>query len=149
MSETKMSDIIRASLDGIRDMTDIHFIGGSVAFAPASWMDDLGALIVYLNDDTVLTNITFEGIEVYSSAKYPINVTLNENSSAKIVDVTFKNITIYCDTILKVENRSPKGGEIQSVKFIDCVREGEIVNDQAGLKLHIVGVDTSAILFGK
>ena len=132
-----------------RDMSDIHFIGGSVAFAPADWMDDLGALIIFLNDDAVLSNITFEGIEVYSSVKYPINVSMNENASAKIKDVTFKDITIYCDTELKIENRSQNGGKIESVRFIDCVRGGAVVNDKAGLNLRIEGVDESIVSYGE
>ena len=132
-----------------RDMSDIHFIGGSVAFAPADWMDDLGALIIFLNDRATLTGISFEGIEVYSSVKYPINVSMNENASAKIKDVTFKDITIYCDTELKIENRSQNGGKIESVKFIDCVRGGAVVNDKAGLNLRIEGVDESVVSYGK
>ena len=132
-----------------RDMTDIHFIGGSVAFAPADWMDDLGALIIFLNDRATLTDISFEGIEVYSSVKYPINVSMNENASAKIKDVTFKNITVYCDTELKIENRSQNGGKIESVRFIDCVRGGEVVNDKAGLNLRIEGVDESVVSYGE
>ena len=132
-----------------RDMSDIHFIGGSVAFAPADWMDDLGALIIFLNDRATLTGISFEGIEVYSSVKYPINVSMNENASAKIKDVTFKDITIYCDTELKIENRSQNGGKIESVRFIDCVRGGAVVNDKAGLNLRIEGVDESVVSYGK
>ena len=132
-----------------RDMTDIHFIGGSVAFAPAEWMDDLGALIIFLNDKATLSNITFEGIEVYSSVKYPINVSMNENASAQIKDVTFKDITIYCDTELKIENRSQNGGKILDVKFINCVRGGEVVNDKKGLKLRIEGVDESVVSYGE
>ena len=132
-----------------RDMSDIHFIGGSVAFAPADWMDDLGALIIFLNDRATLTGISFEGIEVYSSVKYPINVSMNENASAKIKDVTFKDITIYCDTELKIENRSQNGGKIESVRFIDCVRGGAVVNDKAGLKLRIENVDESVVSYGK
>ena len=132
-----------------RDMTDIHFIGGSVAFAPAEWMDDLGALIIFLNDKATLSNITFEGIEVYSSVKYPINVSMNENASAQIKDVTFKDITIYCDTELKIENRSQNGGKILNVKFINCVRGGAVVNDKKGLKLRIEGVDESVVSYGE
>ncbi len=132
-----------------RDMTDIHFIGGSVAFAPAGWVDDLGALVIFLNDKANVSNVSFEGIEVYSSVKYPINVSLNENASAQIKDVTFKDITIYCDTELKIENRSQNGGKIQGVKFIDCVRGGEVVNDKAGLKLRIENVDESVVSYGK
>ena len=132
-----------------RDISDVHFIGGSVAFAPADWMDDLGALIIFLNDKATLSNITFEGVEVYSSVKYPINVSMNENASAQIKDVTFKDITIYCDTELKIENRSQNGGKIEGVKFIDCVRGGEVVNDKKGLKLRIVGVDESVVSYGE
>ena len=132
-----------------RDMTDIHFIGGSVAFAPAEWMDDLGALIIFLNDKATLSNITFEGLEVYSSVKYPINVSMNENASAQIKDVTFKDITIYCDTELKIENRSQNGGKILNVKFINCVRGGAVVNDKKGLKLRIEGVDESVVSYGE
>jgi hypothetical protein len=131
-----------------RDMSDIHFIGGSVAFAPADWMDDLGALIIFLNDRATLTDISFQGIEVYSSVKYPINVSMNENASAKIKDVIFKDITVYCDTELKIENRS-KNGKIESVRFIDCVRGGAVVNDKAGLNLRIEGVDESVVSYGE
>ena len=132
-----------------RDMTDIHFIGGSVAFAPPEWMDDLGALIIFLNDKATLTDISFEGIEVYSSVKYPINVSLNENAGAQIKDVTFKDIRIWCDTELKIENRSQNGGKIEGIKFINCTRGGEVVNDKAGLKLRIEGVDESVVSYGE
>ena len=135
--------------ESARDITDIHFIGGSVAFAPPEWMDDLGALIIFLNDKAVVSNVSFEGIEVYSSVKYPINVSLNENATAQITDVTFKDIRIYCDTELKIENRSQNGGKITGIKFIDCVRGGEVVNDKEGLKLRIEGVDESAVSYGK
>lgn len=134
--------------ESARDITDVHFIGGSVAFAPPEWMDDLGALIIFLNDKAKVSNVSFEGIEVYSSVKYPINVSLNENASAQITDVTFKDIKIYCDTELKIENRSQNGGKITGVKFIDCVRGGEVVNDKAGLKLRIEGVDESVVSYG-
>ena len=112
-------------------------------------MDDLGALIIFLNDTAKVSNVSFEGIEVYSSVKYPINVSLNENARAQITDVTFKDIKIYCDTELKIENRSQNGGKITGIKFIDCVRGGEVVNDKAGLKLRIEGVDESAVTYGK
>lgn len=135
--------------ESARDMTDIHFVGGSVAFAPAEWMDDLGALIIFLNDKAKLTNVTFEGIEVYSSTKYPINVSLSEDASAQISDVTFKDITIHCDTELKIENRSTKGGSIMNVHFINCVRGGKVVNDKASLNLRIEKVDESAVIYGK
>lgn len=135
--------------ESARDMTDIHFIGGSVAFAPADWMDDLGALIIFLNDKANLTNVTFEGIEVYSSTKYPINVSLSEDASAHISDVTFKDITIHCDTELKIENRSTKGGSIKNVHFINCVRGGKVVNDKSSLNLRIEKVDESAVIYGK
>lgn len=135
--------------ESARDMTDIHFIGGSVAFAPADWMDDLGALIIFLNDKAKLTNVTFEGIEVYSSAKYPINVSLSEDASAQISDVTFKDITIHCDTELKIENRSTKGGSIKNVHFINCVRGGKVANDKSSLNLRIEKVDESAVIYGK
>ena len=135
--------------ESARDITDVHFIGGSVAFAPPEWMDDLGALIIFLNDTAKVSDVSFEGIEVYSSVKYPINVSLNENARAQITDVTFKDIKIYCDTELKIENRSQNGGKITGIKFIDCVRGGEVVNDKAGLKLRIEGVDESAVTYGK
>jgi hypothetical protein len=132
-----------------RDMTDIHFIGGSVAYAPAEWMDDLGALIIFLNDGAKVTNVSFEGIEVYSSVKYPINVSLNENSRAQISNVTFKDITIHCDTELKIENRSTKGGIIRDIHFINCVRGGEIANGKQALNLRLEKVDESAVIYGK
>ena len=74
---------------------------------------------------------------------------MNENASAQIMDVTFKDITIYCDTELKVENRSTQGGKIHSVRFIDCVRGGQIANDKKALKLRIEGVDNSAVTYGQ
>jgi len=135
--------------ESARDMTDIHFIGGSVAFAPAEWMDDLGALIIFLNDRAKVTNVSFEGIEVYSSVKYPINVSLNENSSAKISDVTFKDITIHCDTELKIENRSTKGGTISGIHFINCVRDGKVANSKNDLGLRLENVNESAVIYGK
>ena len=134
--------------ESARDMTDIHFIGGSVAYAPADWMDDLGALIIFLNDKANLTNVTFEDIEVYSSAMYPISVKLSEDSSAHIDGVTFKDINIYCDGVLKIQNRSTKGGTIDNIKFINCIRGGEICNSKQTLNIEVDGVSKTIISYG-
>ena len=134
--------------ESARDMTDIHFIGGSVAYAPADWMDDLGALIIFLNDKANLTNVTFEDIEVYSSAMYPISVKLSEDSSAHIDGVTFKDINIYCDGVLKIQNRSTKGGTIDNIKFINCIRGGEICNSKQSLNIEVDGVSKTIISYG-
>lgn len=134
--------------ESARDMTDIHFIGGSVAYAPADWMDDLGALIIFLNDKANLTNVTFEDIEVYSSAMYPISVKLSEDSSAHIDGVTFKDISIYCDGVLKIQNRSTKGGTIDNIKFINCIRGGEICNSKQSLNIEVDGVSKTIISYG-
>ena len=134
--------------ESARDMTDIHFIGGSVGFASASWMDDLGALIIFLNDKANLTNVTFEGIEVYSSAMYPISVKLSENSSAHIDGVTFKDINIHCDGQIKIENRSPLGGTINNISFIDCIRDGEIKNSRRSLDIVLNNIDKEILHFG-
>lgn len=135
--------------ESTRDMTDIHFIGGSVAYAPAEWMDDLGALIIYLEGKSKVTDVSFEGVEVYSSAKYPINVTLHENSTAQIDGLTFKEIVIHCDGQLKLQNRSTKGGVIDNVSFIDCVRSGKICNTRRSLDIHLDGVDKTIISYGE
>ena len=134
--------------ESARDMTDIHFIGGSVGFASASWMDDLGALIIFLNDQANLTNVTFEGIEIYSSARYPISVKLSEDSSAHIDGVTFKDINIYCDGVLKIQNRSTKGGTIDNISFIDCIRGGKICNSKQSLNIEVDGVSKTIISYG-
>ena len=135
--------------ESTRDMTDIQFKNCSVAFAPASWMDDLGAVIVYLEGAAKVTDVTFENIEVYSSAKYPINVTLGDNASAKIDGLTFKQITIFCDGELKIENRSAKGGTIDNIHFIDCVRGGEIANSKQALNLRFEKVSESIVTYGE
>ncbi len=133
--------------ESARDMTDIKFIGGSVAYAPADWMDDLGALIIFLNDKANLTNVTFEDIEVYSSAMYPISVKLSENASAHIDGVTFKNINIHCDGVIKIQNRSANG-TIDNIKFIDCIRGGEVCNSKQTLNIEVDGVSKSIISYG-
>lgn len=133
--------------ESARDMTDIHFIGGSVAYAPATWMDDLGALIIFLNDKANLTNVTFEGVEVYSSAMYPISVKLSENSTAHIDGVTFKDINIHCDGVIKIQNRSASG-TIDNISFIDCIRGGEICNTKQSLNIEVDGVSKTIISYG-
>ena len=40
-------------------------------------------------------------------------------------------------------------GKILEVKFINCVRGGEIVNDKKGLNLRIVGVNESIVSYGE
>lgn len=133
--------------ESARDMTDIHFIGGSVAFAPAYWMDDLGALIIFLNDKANLTNVSFEGIEVYSSAKYPISVKLSENSTAHIDGVTFKDINIHCEGTLLIQNRS-QSGTIDHISFIDCIRDGNVCNSKQSLNIEVNGVTKTILSYG-
>ena len=108
----------------------------------------MGALIIFLNDKATLTNVTFEGIEIYSSARYPISVKLSEDSSAHIDGVTFKDINIYCDGVLKIQNRSTKGGTIDNISFIDCIRGGKICNSKQSLNIEVDGVSKTIISYG-
>ena len=132
-----------------RDMTDIHFINCSIGYAPAEWMDDLGAVIVYLEGKAKVTNVSFEGIEVYSSVRYPISVKLSENATAQIDGITFKEVNIHCDGVIKLQNRSTQGGTMQNISFIDCIRKGKVCNSKQTLNIEVDGVSKTIISYGE
>ena len=118
-------------------MSDIHFIDCSVGFAPAEWMDELGALVVYIAGNAHIKDVTFENTEIHDCRKYPINVTLGEASGAVIDDLHFNNIIMNGDTCVNVANKSNAGGEILNVYFENCVRNGSIAENASQLKLKL------------
>ena len=123
--------------ESVNDMSDIHFIDCSVGFAPAEWMDELGALVVYIAGNAHIKDVTFENTEIHDCRKYPINVTLGEASGAVIDDLHFNNIIMNGDTCVNVANKSNAGVEILNVYFENCVRNGSIAENASQLKLKL------------
>ena len=127
-----------------RDMRDIHFVDCSVGFAGAEWMDALGAMVVYLTGKAHVDEVYFENIELYHSTKYPINVTLEEGSTAVIENVYFKNIDIRGGKPVRIANNS-ESGDIRALWFDDCTRNGNAVTDDGTLSVKISDVARAVI----
>ncbi|MBQ9480689.1 MAG: hypothetical protein IJU84_00830 [Clostridia bacterium] len=127
-----------------RDMKNIYFIDCSVGYASADWMDALGGVAVILADDARVKDVYFENTEIYSSAKYPVNVTIEEGSRAVIEKVVFKNLDIRGQKEVRVANESAQG-IIGSLVFDSCRRDGAPVNGYADLNLKLSNVNASVV----
>lgn len=130
----------------VRDMTDITFKNCSVGFASAEWMEDLAGLVVYTTGAARITDVTFENIEIYDSAKYPINVTVDGSSKAKIEGLTFRNIRIEGSRKVRICNRSTVGGQINGVTFENCFRNGKEATSERVLSTSVENVDEAKIV---
>ncbi len=130
----------------VRDMNNITFKNCSVGFASAAWMEDLGGLVIYTEGAAKITNVTFENIELYESEKYPINVTVGDNSKAQISGLTFRNVAINGSKKVRICNRSTKGGAILGITFENCTRNGKLADSNRVLSLSVESVDESKIL---
>lgn len=130
----------------VRDMTDITFKNCSIGFASAEWMEDLGGLVVYTTGAAKITNVIFDNIEIYDSAKYPINVTIDGSSKAKIEGLTFKNIRIEGSRKVRLCNRSTVGGSIDGVTFEYCSRNGKEATSARVLSMSVENVDEAKIV---
>ena len=128
-----------------RDMTGITFKNCSVGFASAEWMEDLGGLVVYTEGPAKITNVTFENIELHDNAKYPINVTIGENSKAQISGLTFRGIMINGKNKVRLCNRSTVGGSISDVTFENCRRDTKEVTSARVLNVSVSGVSDDGI----
>ena len=128
-----------------RDMKEIYFTDCSVGYASAEWMDALGGVVVILADDAKINDVYFENIEIYSSAKYPVNVTLEESSGAVVEKVVFRNLDIRGDKEVRLSNESAHGGAIKSVVFEGCKRNGALINGYAALDLKLTNVGISVV----
>ncbi len=129
----------------VRDMTDITFKNCSVGFASATWMEDLGGLVIYTEGPAKITNVTFENIELHQSDKYPINVTIGDKSRAQIEGLTFRNITINGSRKVRICNRSTVGGAISGVTFENCHRNGKVASSNRILSMSLENVDEAKI----
>lgn len=127
-----------------RDMRDIHITDCSVGFASAEWMDALGAVVVYLTGKAHVDDVSFANIELYHSAKYPINVTLESGSTAVIENVSFKNIDIRGGKPVRIANNS-EAGEIRALWFDGCTRNGNAITDDGKLSVKLTNVDRGII----
>lgn len=131
--------------ESVRDMKGIYFSNCSVGFASAEWMDELASIIVYLAGKAKVDEVYFEDIELYSNAKYPVNVTVDKEASAVIENVYFKNIRIYGDEDVRIANNSTVGGQIKNVWFDNCTRNGIAINTYAALSLKLTNMDRNSI----
>ena len=131
--------------ESVRDITDVRFEDCSIGFASAVWQDELGALVVILGGKATVTDIVFEDIEVYSSALYPVNVTLYDIANARIDGIYFKNLDIRGGEAVRVANNSTVGGVIGSLYFEDCTRNGILIESYARLGLKLTNVDKTKI----
>ena len=128
-----------------RDMTNITFKDCSVGFASAEWMEDLAGLIIYTEGPAKITDVTFENIEIHDSAKYPVNITVGDNSKAQIEGVTFRNVTMSGSRKVRICNRSKVGGAINGITFENCVRNSKEITSQKVLGASVENVDMSKI----
>lgn len=111
----------------------------SIGFASATWMDQLGCLMVlvannYAGTGTNITisDIHFNNIEIYNGAFYPINVTLNDkNTKAEVKDIYFKNIRINGTREIRFANYSSEG-KFGNIYFDDIYRNNTRVKGFVG-----------------
>ena len=127
-----------------RDMRDIRFTDCSVGFASAEWMDALGGVVVYLTGKAHVDDVHFENLELYHSTKYPINVTLEEGSTAVIENIYFRNIDIRGGKPVRIANNSADG-EIRALWFDGCMRNGGAITDDNKLSVKLKDVDRSVV----
>ena len=135
--------------ESVRDMTDIHFEECSIGFASATWQDELGSVVVILGGTAKVTDVTFEDIEIYSSALYPINVTLYDIASANVKNIYFKDIDIRGTKSIRVANNSTVGGVIKNLYFDNCMREGKLIKTYAKLGLRLTNVDKTSVFINQ
>ncbi len=135
--------------ESVRDMTDIHFEECSIGFASATWQDELGSLVVILGGKAKVTDITFEDIEIYSSALYPINVTVYDIASAQVKNIYFKDIDIRGSKSIRVANNSTVGGTIENLYFDNCLRDGKLIKTYARLGLRLTNVEKTSIFINQ
>lgn len=135
--------------ESVRDITDVRFEDCSVGFASAIWQDELGALVVIMGGQAKVTDIHFEDIEIYSSALYPINVTVYKDSSANVESVYFKNIDIRGVKSVRVANNSTAGGKIGTLYFDGCMRDGALIKTYAKLGLSLTNVEKISVLINR
>ena len=131
-----------------RDMTNITFKNCSVGFATASWMDDLGALVVFSeHNEAKVTNVTFENIEVHHADQYAVLIVLGEDCAAQFENIVFRNVTFKDSAPVRINNRSTVGGTIKNVVFENCYRKQRQINKKSLLIPRFTNVDESEITY--
>lgn len=92
-----------------RDISNVTFTNSICCASPATWSQELGALVVIGGGDEDfhyskrISNIRFENMKIYNNASYPINLSLYE-TDVKIAHITFKNITFTNDHKIRLSN---------------------------------------------
>ncbi len=128
-----------------RDMDNITFKNCSIGFASATWMEDLGALVVFSEYDGKLSNITFENIEVFKADKYAVLVTVGEQAKAQFDNIVFRNVVFKDSSKVRINNRSTVGGAIHNVIFENCYRRNTKIEKIYQLIPSISGENESVI----
>lgn len=130
--------------ESVRDIKDVTYKNCSIGFASATWMDDLGSIVVYPANDSEVSNINFENIEIYSSALYPLAIKNLNDSKSIIKDITFKNIHIHDDKPIKVALSD--NGKIENIIFDHCYRKGALMTTYKEYKFKTTNYDEKSII---
>lgn len=129
--------------ESVRNINDVTFKNCAIGFASATWMDDLGSIVVYSANDGLVSNILFEDMEIYSSSLYPIAVAPINESKATIKNVVFKNVKIYDDKPIKVALND--NGKIEQLIFDHCYRNNALLTTYKEYKFKTKNYDERAI----
>lgn len=129
--------------ESIRDINDVTFKNCAIGFASATWMDDLGSIVVYPANDGLVSNILFENMEIYNSSLYPIAIAPINESKAVIKNILFKNIKIYDDKPIKVALNA--NGKIEKLVFDHCYRNNALLTTYKEYKFKTQNYDEKNI----
>ncbi len=111
-----------------RDISGVLYRDVSVIKSPADWMDALGCLNVIVANDSSISDIRFENVEINECSFYPINVSLTSSSEfGSIKDITFANVSIPNDQPIRLLNAT-NNGTVSNLTFSNISRNGKKVS---------------------
>ena len=131
------------------DITNVRFEHCCIAFAPATWADFLGALVVVVAGPADVSGIYFDDIEIFSVNQYAINLTIlnldptntveTNYMGGKIHDIYFNNIRFNGPTPIRLCG-TDEAKAIDKIYFDEMYRNGILCTSTTELRLRTDGI---------
>ena len=131
------------------DITNVRFEHCCVVFAPATWADFLGALVVVVAGPAEVSGIYFDDIEIYSVNQYSINISIlnldptntveTNYRGGKIHDIHFNNIRFNGTAPIRLCG-TDGAKAIDKIYFDGISRNGKLCTSTTDLRLRTDGI---------
>lgn len=128
--------------ESVNDISDVTFRDCDVIRSYADWTLELGALVVYISDKALVSNILFDNIRIEHECHLATHVMVTRDFWSKddvagnIRNVTFRNVQVRPDVGCRIAGYGPEN-TVQGVHYEHYMLAGKVADSLEAAKIQV------------